>query len=365
MDALLVEDFGSARVADVPSPDVGTNDLLVSVDRVQVSVTECALYRGDQVMAADIIRDRLAGGDHRLFGHEFCGTVTETGEAVTEFDTGDRVYAPGKVACGTCPYCRVGYQSLCENYETLGTHRPGALAELVAAPADIFRSLPDDISDAEGAALQPLADVTLTVTDVGITPGSSVAVLGTGVMGYYCGQVALARGAGEVFAIDIDSTKVDLATERGMVGIDASQTDPVEAVTTATGARGADVVVEAVGGTQSSANRGSDPLAQAFSMVRRAGTIVQMGIIEGDVTFEPRQFRGKSVRWHNPKIGIERPTPNRDIGELAVDLVASDRVSISEYVTHEFEGLGAFDTAVDVTLNQQEHDALGPAQLVL
>jgi len=365
MEALLVEDFGSARVDSVSNPEVGPGDLLVSVDRVQISVTECSLFRGAEGMAADLIRERLGDGDNRLFGHEFCGTVEDIGDAVRGFDVGDRVYAPGKITCGSCPYCQIGYESLCENYQTLGTHRPGALAEQVVAPATIFRTLPDEVTDAEGAALQPLADVTNTVADVGITPGDSVAILGTGVMGYYCGQVALARGAGEVFAIDIDPRKVDLATNRGMVGIHPGETDPVDVVTEATGGRGADIVVEAVGGSQSTAISGSDPIAQAFSMVRRAGTIVQMGIIEGEITLEPRQFRSKSVRWLNPKIGIERPSPNRDTGELAVELVASGRVSIEEFITHELKGISAFERAVDITLNQVAHDALGPAQLII
>jgi len=365
MDAILVEDFGSARVESVPDPAVGPDDLLVSVDRVQLSVTECALFRGNDVMAADLVQSRLEAGDNRLFGHEFCGTVEATGERVTGFKIGERVYAPGKVTCGTCPYCRVDFESLCENYQTLGTHRPGALADLVAAPADIFRVLPATVSDAEGAALQPLADVTNSVTDVGITPGDTVAVIGSGVMGYACGQVALAQGAGEVFAIDIDPTKVDLAEDRGLVGVNASETDPVERVTAATGGRGADIVVEAVGGPQDAAPGGSDPLAQAFSMVRRGGMIVQMGIIEGEFMVDPGRFRAKSVRWHNPKLGLERQSPNGDAGELAVELVASGRVSIEEYVTHELEGLAAFDRAVEITTNQTEHDVLGPAQLIL
>jgi len=365
MDAVLVEDFETAHVAEVRDPTVGPGDLLVSVDRVQVSVTECALYRGQEVLAADIIRERLAEGDHRLFGHEFCGTVAEVGASVVDFAIGDRVYAPGKISCGNCPYCGVGFESLCENYQTLGTHRAGALADLVAAPADIFRTLDDRISDAEGAALQPLADVTNTISDVGVTPGDTVAVVGTGVMGFAAGQVALVEGAGEVYAIDVEPSKLKHARDRGMIGINANESDPVATVTAATDGRGADIVVEAVGGAQFAANSGSDPLAQAFSMVRRGGTIVQIGIIEGEVTVKPRTFRSKGVSWHNPIIGLERPGPNEDIGDLAVDLVASGRGDIAPFVTHELEGLGAFDRAVDITLNRGEYDALGPAQLIL
>lgn len=365
MDAIVVDDFGSASVETVPDPSVAADELLVSIDRVQVSATECALFQGQDVMGSEIIRERLEAGDGRLFGHEFCGTVEEVGAKTTRFSVGDRVYAPGKITCGTCPYCQDGFHPLCEDYQTLGTHRAGALAELVAAPADIFRTLPDDVSDAEGAALQPLADVTLSVHDVGVSPGDTVAIIGTGVMGYYCGQVMMAHGAGTVLAIDIDDTKVGLAESRGMTGIDASAQEPVDAVEALTDERGADLVVEAVGGEQTNATDGMDPLAQAFRMVRPGGTILQTGIIGGSLSVEPRKFRAKAVRWHNPKQGMVQPSPSMDIGDLAVELVASDRVSITEYITHEVQGLSAFEEAVAITANQAEHDALGPAQIIV
>lgn len=365
MDAIVVDDFESASIETVPDPSTAADELLVSVDRVQVSATECALFHGEELMGSEVIRERLENSDGRLFGHEFCGTVKELGTEVDRFAVGDRVYAPGKIACGTCPYCRADFPSLCENYQTLGTHQAGALAELVAAPADIFRTIPQEVSVAEGAAMQPLADVTLSVHDVGVSSGDTVAIIGSGVMGFYCGQVMLANGAGTVLAIDIDATKVELAESRGMIGIDAAAQAPVDTVEAMTDHRGADIVVEAVGGDQSTATEGTDPLAQAFEMVRPGGTILQTGIIGGSISLDPRKFRAKAVRWHNPKVGLVQPSPSMDIGEQAVELVASDRVSITEYITHELDGLDAFEEAVEITSNQQDHDALGPAQLVL
>jgi threonine dehydrogenase-like Zn-dependent dehydrogenase len=66
------------------------------------------------------------------------------------------------------------------------------MAELIAAPAEIFRSIPDTVSDAAESVLQPLADVKLSVHDVGVTSGDTVAVVGSGVKGFYWGQVMIA-----------------------------------------------------------------------------------------------------------------------------------------------------------------------------
>jgi len=365
MNAIIFEEFGDAKVQSIPKPKPDSNEVLVSVDRVQLSVTECALFHGEDIFGAEVVQERFANGDGRLFGHEFCGTVTATGDDVDSFKAGQRVYAPGKIACGDCPQCAAGFEALCKRAATLGLHRPGALAEFVAAPAAICRPLPAAISDAEGAALQPLADVTKTIHDVNIETGETVAVIGSGVMGFASGQVAQTQGAGEVFAIDVEDRKVSLAENQGMIGIDAAAVDPVDAILSATDGRGADVVVEAVGGEQQHGTEGSDPLAQAVHMARPGGTVVQMGLIPGSIQLKPRELQKKSLRWLCPIIGLKKPSPSMDLGQVATTLVASDRVTISEYVTHVLSGLDTFEEAIQITSNKDEYAALGPAQIIV
>jgi threonine dehydrogenase-like Zn-dependent dehydrogenase len=110
---------------------------------------------------------------------------------------------------------------------------------------------------------------------------------------------------------------------------------------------------------------GSDPLAQAFRMVRTGGTMLQVGHVIGEVTTEPRAMRSKDVDWVFPRKGARPLTPNTHSGEYTAQLVADGRVSIEAYTTHEFDGLEHFEDMIDVTLNKPEHGALGAAQLVL
>jgi threonine dehydrogenase-like Zn-dependent dehydrogenase len=293
--------------------------------------------------------------------------VVETGADVTEFSIGDRVYPPGKIACGGCSYCSNGYPEYRPEKETLGFHRPGALAEYVTAPEETLCRLPDDVSDAEGAALQPLAASVLCVHDAPIEMGDCVAVIGTGVMGSQSGQIALLHGAAEVFAVDLDSKRLEVAEGLGMTGVNANRENPVERIREVTDGIGADVVFEAVGGEQTHGSEGDDPMAQAYRTARRGGTVVQVGMTTSEVTFPPRRYRGRMVSWINPRdmVGTLSLGPNRDSGELAAELVETGRVTIDEYVTHGFDGLERFEDAIDVTLNKVDHDALGPAQLVL
>lgn len=363
MKAVVCEDFGSSRVATVGRPDPDPRAVLIKISRVQLSVTECQLYEGKEIIHHESIASRLKAGDGRLFGHEFCGEVIEVGSGVTEFTPGERVYAPGKIHCGTCTYCQNGHGNLCPDTIGIGYDRPGALAEYVSLPVEPLRSIPPGVSDAAGAALQPLASSVLCVLNADISPGDTVVVFGTGVMGYQCALLADQFGAGTVYAVDVRSKPLDIAAEHGVTPIDATAESAIDIVEDATNGLGADVVVEAVGGTQRHGTAGDEPLAQAFNVVRRGGTILQVGHIAGETRIEPRVARSKSVRWINPQKGVKTIGPGTDTGVLAGELVASGDVPIEPFITHELQGLESFEDAVEITREKQKYGALGPAQI--
>jgi threonine dehydrogenase-like Zn-dependent dehydrogenase len=365
MRAVVCSDFGESSVEEVERPDPAPDEVLLAVRRVQLSVTECSLYRGAEIAHYEQITARLADGPARLFGHEFCAEVVERGAAVDEFDVGDRVYAPGKITCGECPLCERGFERRCRDLEYVGYDRPGALAEYVALPTGPLARVPDGVTDAEAAAMQPLATTLVAVDDAGVSTGDVVAVIGAGVVGHQAAQLALERGASEVFAVDVDSRKLSIAEGNGLRPIDAREDDPVAVVRDRTDGIGADRTFEAVGGDQNDMTAGDDPIAQAFRMTRRGGVVSQMGHIVGEVTLRPRAVRSRGVDWLNPSANARYLTPNVHSGDLAARLVAEDRVSIEAYTTHVFEGLERFERMVEVTLNKPEHDALGAAQIEL
>lgn len=365
MKAVEFTDFGEASLRDVPLPEPAADEVLARVRRVQLSTTECHLYRGDQIAHFDAIASRLDRGDTRLFGHEFCAEIRDVGSDVDRLAVGDRVYAPGKISFGDCRYCETGYTRYCKEMEGIGYDRPGALAEYVTLLEEPLQRVSDAVSDAACAALQPFASAISCVEEANISPGDIVAVLGTGVMGSHCAQLALMLGAGSVIAIDIVERKLELAAENGMVAVDARTSDPVAVVEEHTDCVGADVVFECVGGDQSHGTEGDDPLAVANRSVRRGGRIVQVGHIVGDLVITPRNLRMRNVDWVNPARGVHQFGPNADTGELAARLVAADRINVESYVTHELHGLEKFQEAIDIGLDLDAHDALGPAQIVL
>lgn len=363
MEAVVCYDFNESAIEDVPRPEPEAGEVLVKVNRVQLSVTECNVYRGKAMRHHDEVAAAVEDGGALLFGHEFCGEIAELGPSAEGFEVGDRVFAPGKISCGECPYCRAEYRHLCRDTVGLGYERPGALAEYFTIPTEPLEKLPDGVSNAEGAALQPLASAMLCAHDADIETGDVVTTIGTGIMGYQCGQLALAMGASRVFAVDVVPEKLELAEKRGMIPIDARTQDPVEEIRDATDGIGSDVVFEAVGGDQHSITDGSDPIAQAFEIARVGGTLLQIGHLFGDLSFNGSAMRSKKLTYRHPRMGSLRTGPNGETGKLAAELVASGRVSISEYVTHELDGLSSFEEAVSLTLDNEE--GLGPAQMVV
>lgn len=365
MQSILFHDFNDATVEEVERPSPTGDEVLVAVSRVQLSVTECNLYRGEKIAHYDQISRRLEDPPVRMLGHEFCGEVVETGPDVTSLSVGDRVYAPGKIPCEECPHCRSGQRNYCPDKIQIGYDIPGGLSEYVALPEGPLWTLPDSVTDTEGAAMQPFTSSVGSVASTGVDSGDVVAVVGTGVMGYQCAQVAQHEGAKEVFAIDIEQEKLDIAADRELRTIDASVTDPVSEIKDETDGVGADFVFEAAGGPQDHGTEGMDPLAQAMGIARRGGSVVQVGHIIGDITLTPRAIKSRNVDWITPPPGVFHLGPNTDVAELSVELVAENEVSIDDYVTHELDGLESFEELVEITLNKPEHGALGPAQIVV
>lgn len=365
MDAVVFEDFNQAAVQEVDRPSPAANEVLLSVNRVQLSVTECNLYRGADIAHHDQILARFENGPAQLFGHEFCGEVVETGRDVTKFEEGDRVYAPRKIPCFSCRYCLAGSHDWCKNQTQIGYDIPGGLAEYTVLPEYPLTNVTDDVSDAEGAAMQPFAAAVLGSAAGQIEIGDTVAVVGLGVMGFSVAQLAKMLGADPVYGIDIIPEKLGLAEDAGITTVSANADNPVGEILDHAQSDGIDVVFEAVGGEQNHVTTGNDPIAMAFDLVRKGGRLVQISHIIGSLEFSARHIRSKRIEWIQPPPTLNVDNPTLHHGSLAVQLVENNHIDINSHITHELSGLDAFEEMIDITLNKAEHGALGPAQILV
>jgi alcohol dehydrogenase len=269
VQAVLFAGEGAVEVAGVSEPAVTEpTDAVVRVRRAAVCGTDLHLVaHADQVPRGTVL------------GHEFVGEVVEVGQAVRGHGVGDLVVGADFTACGGCWWCRRGDHWECRERRFFGTgtsYGPalaGAQAELVRVPfADtVLRAVPPGVPlDAAVFLGDTLATAYAAVRRCGFEPGATLAVLGGGPVGQLASLVAQACWAGAVVLVEPVAARRELGRREGALG-----TDPDGArglVAELTDGRGADAVVDAVGGT-----RGLD---LAFALVRARGTVVSVGVQE-------------------------------------------------------------------------------------
>jgi len=268
MRAVTFQAPGEIRIEERPEPELlAPDDAIVQVEATGVCGSDLHIYHG---------RVKVEPGF--VIGHEYVGSVIATGDAVTKVDAGDRVLGCFHTACGSCFFCMRGQYHKCDEARVFGHGAtlgslPGAQAEQVLVPrANLtLRRVPEGMSD--DAALFA-GDVMGTgyhaIVSSGMQPGDTVVVLGLGPVGLCAVQVARASGAAQVIAVDQVPDRLEVARSFGAQPVHLTEDDPRGAVKTATGGRGADVVVDAVGHP--------DALDMACRMARKSGTISAIGV---------------------------------------------------------------------------------------
>jgi 2-desacetyl-2-hydroxyethyl bacteriochlorophyllide A dehydrogenase len=268
MQAVTFQAPGEVRVEERPEPELlERDDAIVRVEATGVCGSDLHIYHGRVIIEPGF-----------TLGHEFVGMVVAAGDGVTEVAEGDRVLGCYCSACGRCFFCRRGDFHKCDegrvfgHGKTLGSLQ-GAQAERVLVPhANLtLRRVPDGMTD--DAALFA-GDVMGTgwhaVDQAGIRPGDSAAVLGLGPVGLCAVQAARAAGAAKVIAIDTVEERLGIAREFGAESVHLTEDDPRAAVKAATGGRGVDAAIDAVGH--------QDALELAARVTRKAGTVVAIGV---------------------------------------------------------------------------------------
>lgn len=271
MRAVIATGDGRVDVAEVAAPDVvDDSDAIVRVSRAAICGTDLGLLRTPGALTRGA----------RL-GHEFVGTVEAVGSTVRAVSVGTRVFASDYTACGTCWWCRRREHWHCPQRRFFGTgtafgdELPGAQAEYVRVPfADVvLAELPDAISDNDGVFLGDLVPTGWAALDrAAMRPGDVVVVTGAGPVGQIASLVAQARGAGPVIVSDPDPRRREVAQRCGAMSAEPAAVGDIARSLTA--GRGADVVVDGIGGETG--------LAAALGAVRAGGRIVSVGVPHHD-----------------------------------------------------------------------------------
>ena len=325
---------------DILVPDPGPGEALVRVQACGVCHTDLHYREG-------AISDEFPF----LLGHEAAGVVEAIGEGVVNIVPGDFVIIAWRAPCGACRSCLRGRPWYCFNSMnaaqkmTLADGSPlspalgiGAFTELTLVHAGQAVKV-DPAASAAAAGLigcGVMAGLGAAVNTGGVTRGDSVAVFGCGGVGDAAIAGSRLAGAHTIIAVDIDDRKLEWAKGFGATDtINATQTDPVEAIRALTGGNGVNVAIEAVG----------NPVTyrQAFMSRDLAGTVVLVGVPSPDMKIELPMLevfgRGGALKssWYGDCL------PTRDF-PMFIDLYLQGRLDLEGFVS-ETIGLGDVEEA--------------------
>ncbi|NDL68845.1 NAD(P)-dependent alcohol dehydrogenase [Anaerotalea alkaliphila] len=303
---------------EIPVPVPEDNEVLIKVDVVGICGSDVHYYQHGR------IGDYVVEGDF-ILGHECAGEVVEVGSAVTSLKVGDRVaLEPGKT-CGKCEFCKSGKYNLCPDVEFFATPPyHGVFANYVTHPEDMCFKLPENVSNMEGALVEPLS-VGLHATGMGeVKLGDTVLIFGTGCIGLASLLSAKARGASNVIVVDVLENRLETAKKLGATHtVNPKERDVVKTVEELTGGRGADVVIETAGVAIT--------VKQTADVVKRGGTIVLVGMTaEDETSFNFMKLMGKEGQ-------IKTIFRYRNLYPTAINAIASGSIPIKDVVSHEFD----------------------------
>ena len=190
-----------------------------------------------------------------VMGHEFGGTVTELGEGVTELAVGDRVTVYPVDHCQVCEFCKANKPMLCKEKKQFGVlTNNGGFADAICVPARLCFKVPDSVTNAEAAMIEPLAVSYRGVSQLGDLTGKTVTVVGAGTIGLFALACVKAGGASKIFIADQVDSRLEIAKKIGAdVTINTAREDAVQVISDATDGKMCDCSVECVGITPTAA----------------------------------------------------------------------------------------------------------------
>ena len=300
--------------------------MLVDITSTGICGTDVSIYSG-----------KIPVHHPLIMGHEVAGRVAAIGADVdADLGPGSRVVLDPNIYCGRCYQCTKGQENICTSGWLMGRDGDGGFREAVAVPASNVYALPDNIDDLVAPLIQVLTVCAHGQRSAPLFPGDSALVLGLGVTGLLHLQIAKARGASPLIGVTRSAAKRELAEDLGAdLTVDAADPRAEERIREATGGRGPDVVIEAVGQVET--------LADAITWVRIGGNVVLYGTItarSGALPFY--QLYYKEITLTNPRAAKAEDFP------ASIAMVASGAVRLRPLVTEVF-ALTEAARAIDAT----------------
>ncbi|MER9443685.1 NAD(P)-dependent alcohol dehydrogenase [Mesorhizobium sp. M0340] len=329
--ALVLERQHELKLRDIDLPQtVGPGEVRIKIHTVGICGSDVHYYThgriGPFVVEAPMV-----------LGHEAAGTVVESGEGVEHLKVGDRVCMEPGIPDPNSRASRLGLYNIdpaVRFWATPPIH--GVLTPYVVHPANYTFKLPDNVSFAEGAMVEPFAVGMQAAAKAKIAPGDTAVVIGAGPIGTMVAIAALAGGCARAIVADLAQPKLDIAGGyQGVIPINVRDKNLAAEVKRLTDGWGADVVFECSGSSKA--------WETLLDLPRPGGTLVVVGLPVAPVAFDIATASTKEIR-------IETVFRYAHQYDRAIALMGSGRVDLKPLISATFpfeDSITAFDRAVE------------------
>ena len=314
MRALMYQGPKQLEVVDVPKPTPKAGEVLLKIRSCGICGSDVHGYLG---MTGRRIPPMV-------MGHEFSAEVEALGENTSgTYKLGDRVTVQPIDFCGHCEKCKEGYTNVCENRELFGVMDVnGAFEEYLVVPEKLLYKLPDNLSYADGAMIEPLAVAYCGVKKAGDIVGKNVLVVGGGTIGQLVLMVVKAMGPKKVILSDLSDARLETAKKLGADAvINPGGKDFVQEVKNIMGEEQIDIAIEAVGVGAT--------VAQAMSVLKSQGTCVWVGNSAKTIEIDMQAVVTKELKI------IGTYTYTHDEFKEAMDFIAAQNLDFSPLISKE------------------------------
>jgi D-xylulose reductase len=327
--ALVLERQHELALRDIDLPqEIGPGEVKIKIHTVGVCGSDVHYYTHGRI-GPFIVNEPM------VLGHEAAGTIVEVGEGVSHLRVGDRVCMEPGIPDANSRASRLGMYNVdpaVRFWATPPIH--GVLTPFVVHPANYTFKLPDNVSFAEGAMVEPFAVGMQAATKARITPGDTAVVLGAGPIGTMVAIAALAGGCARAIVADLAQPKLDIAAKyQGVIPVNIREKNLVEEVGRLTDGWGADVVFECSGSSKA--------WETVMDLPRPGGVIVAVGLPVAPVGFDVSTASTKEIR-------IETVFRYAHQYDRSIALIASGRVDLKPLISETFtfeDSIKAFDRA--------------------
>ncbi|MEP2980961.1 MAG: NAD(P)-dependent alcohol dehydrogenase [Lentilitoribacter sp.] len=329
MKALVLESVGKLAIREIDLPsDVGENDVKIAIHTVGVCGSDIHYYTHGRI-GGFVVKEPM------VLGHEGAGTIIEVGPGVNHLKVGDKVCMEPGVPDQTSRASKLGIYNV-DPAVTFWATPPdhGILTSEVVHPAAFSYKLPENVSFAEGAMVEPFAIGMQAATRAKITPGDVAVITGAGTIGIMVALAALGGGCSKVILTDISAEKLAIAGQYdGIIPVNVAQDKLSDAVNEHTSNWGADIVFEASGAPS--------VLNEAVRVLRPGGCMVLVGMPPNEVPFDVNAAISREIR-------IETVFRYANVFDRALELIASGKVDLKPLISKTFsfdESIEAFERA--------------------